>query len=288
MTSTHPTPEIEPVHQAVSRFLVPLDGTPASAEALPVAVALAGRLHATIDVVDCLPPTFPAEAEHRWVEEQLERVGLHLGDTTVVHPTLDVVPDIVATAAAEPRTVVCMASHGRTAVGELVFGSVTRDVIVASPSPVVVVGPHARVPETFDLLQVCVDGSHDGEPVVDIAAAWAHQLRAVPWLTQVVEAVMPDAGVDLRGDVVEGAALGRFADRAHDAGVHAEWDVLHGHNPAERILQWAADHRPALIVTGSHGRSGAQRLTIGSVTGRLIHDATSPLLVVGPAAVAPA
>lgn len=288
MTSTHPAPAIEPVTQAVSRLLVPLDGTPSSAQALPVAVALAARLRAEVDVVDCLPPTYPTEAEEHWVEEQLRLVGIDRAGKPIVHATLDVVADILATAAAEPRTVVCMASHGRTAVGELVFGSVTHEVIVHSTMPVVVVGPHARVPDTFTTIQICVDGSHASYPVVDIGAAWAHQLHAVPWLTQVVEQASPDGDLLPPGDVVEGAMLSRMAGRVHDAGVQAEWDVLHGHHPADRILAWEREHQPALIVTGSHGRSGVKRLTLGSVTGRLIHEASSPLLIAGPAAVTPA
>lgn len=269
----------------VTRFLVPLDGIDTSTPALAVAAALAGRLGAVVEVIDCLPPQFHGYDEGAWIDEQLEAVGLPADGATTVQSTVHVVEAIVANAAKVPGTVVCMASHGRNAVGELIFGSVTHDVIVASPAPVLVVGPQCTPPTKFECIEVCVDGSHASETLVDVAIAWAGRLGAVPWLTQVVE---DDVPVDFGGggrDVIEGSSLVRLAHGPRAAGIEIEWDVLHGRHPGRAIAAWAAEHDVALVVTGSHGRTGMQRVRLGSVTGSLIHELTCPLLVVGPYAI---
>ena len=38
-------------------------------------------------------------------------------------------------------------------------------------------------------------------------------------------------------------------------------------------------HRPDLIVVGSHGRTGIQRLMVGSVAAKVVAQATVPVLV---------
>jgi nucleotide-binding universal stress UspA family protein len=268
----------------VSRILVPLDGSETSAEALPVAAAFAVRLGAAVEVVDCLPPAIPPREEGRWVEQKLEAVGLHADGLASVHSTVDVVGAITASAARVPGTVICMASHGRNAVGELVFGSVTHDVIVASPAPVLVVGPRCKVPHELGCIQVCVDGTRASEPIIDVATEWAGYLGAPIWLTQVVDPGVPDDLPGMRGDVVEGSVLARLAEQPRASGLDVEWDVLHGKHTGRAIAAWAEARHPALVVAGSHGRSSAARLRFGGVTGYLVHELEAPLLVVGPAA----
>jgi nucleotide-binding universal stress UspA family protein len=194
----------------------------------------------------------------------------------------DVVGEILAMIAAEAGTVVCMATRGRSALGELVLGSMTHDIVVASPTPVVVIGPHAALPERLDTVQVAFDGSDTSARALAAATDWAAQLRATAWLTQVLEPNRPELDEVPLMSVVEGSLLRRGAGIMAAAGVHAEWDVLHGHHPAETLARWASAHGVALLVVGSHGKSGTQRLLLGSVTGRLAHDAPCPLLVVGP------
>jgi nucleotide-binding universal stress UspA family protein len=50
--------------------------------------------------------------------------------------------------------------------------------------------------------------------------------------------------------------------------------------PAEVILHTAKDVKADLIAMASHGRSGVARLTLGSVTDKVINHADIPVLVV--------
>ena len=51
-------------------------------------------------------------------------------------------------------------------------------------------------------------------------------------------------------------------------------------DPGHQIAQYAEEAKADLIVLPSHGRSGLQRLLIGSVAERVVRHAPCPVLVV--------
>jgi nucleotide-binding universal stress UspA family protein len=58
--------------------------------------------------------------------------------------------------------------------------------------------------------------------------------------------------------------------------------VLH-ERPAAAILATAGEQPPAdVIALATHGRSGLKRLALGSVTDKMLHGATAPVLVCRP------
>jgi nucleotide-binding universal stress UspA family protein len=64
-----------------------------------------------------------------------------------------------------------------------------------------------------------------------------------------------------------------------NAGVAVDFDVAEG-GAATEILAKAEDISSDLIVLGTHGRSGFDRLVLGSVTERVLRKATSPVLTI--------
>jgi nucleotide-binding universal stress UspA family protein len=64
-----------------------------------------------------------------------------------------------------------------------------------------------------------------------------------------------------------------------DATIPIEKSVLKG-RPGKVIVEAAADRGADLIVMGTHGRSGFDRLIMGSVTERVLRSATCPVAVV--------
>lgn len=52
--------------------------------------------------------------------------------------------------------------------------------------------------------------------------------------------------------------------------------------PAEVILQSAADLNADMIVLGTHRRSGLEKLLLGSVAERVLHEAPCPVLIAAP------
>ena len=78
----------------------------------------------------------------------------------------------------------------------------------------------------------------------------------------------------------------RILDAARDALVK-RWvaeasiiDVLLEGHPAEELDAYARGHAIDLIVVGTHGRKGLDRLLIGSVTDKVIRTASVPVMVV--------
>ena len=56
--------------------------------------------------------------------------------------------------------------------------------------------------------------------------------------------------------------------------------LVRGINPADVIVAVAKKSRAAMIVMGSHGRSGFQRFLLGSVAERTVRQADCPVMIV--------
>ena len=68
---------------------------------------------------------------------------------------------------------------------------------------------------------------------------------------------------------------------AEAAGITARW-VLRAGAPYEQIVGAAQDEKADMIVIGTHGRSGLNRLLLGSVAERVVRLAPCPVLTVRP------
>jgi nucleotide-binding universal stress UspA family protein len=73
--------------------------------------------------------------------------------------------------------------------------------------------------------------------------------------------------------------LGRMARAAQDKGVAAQPCLLHG-SPTASILEKAHDVRAELIVMGTHGRTGWDRLQLGSTAEAVLRGAPCPVMTV--------
>jgi len=74
--------------------------------------------------------------------------------------------------------------------------------------------------------------------------------------------------------------LARLARLADDKGVAVDHRVLVG-IPADSILEVAEDADVKLIVVGTHGRTGLNRLRLGSVAETIVREAPCPVLTGG-------
>jgi nucleotide-binding universal stress UspA family protein len=92
---------------------------------------------------------------------------------------------------------------------------------------------------------------------------------------------------------LEGPALARYLDVVHDqtrekleqlaAPLDVNWCPLVGEGVIEYAIQrWTALHGIDLIVIGTHGWRGLQRLLLGSTAELILRSAPCPVLTVGP------
>lgn len=75
-------------------------------------------------------------------------------------------------------------------------------------------------------------------------------------------------------------ALAAACGAASAAGQACEQKVVEGHVVHEGILETAKALGADLIIMGSHGRHGIEKLLLGSVTQRVLSHTTLPVLVV--------
>jgi nucleotide-binding universal stress UspA family protein len=73
--------------------------------------------------------------------------------------------------------------------------------------------------------------------------------------------------------------LARMAKRAADQGVTVKTVLVDNSFPAEGIVATAANIGAELIVMGSHGRRGLDRLLLGSQTNNVLAHTKVPVLV---------
>jgi nucleotide-binding universal stress UspA family protein len=75
------------------------------------------------------------------------------------------------------------------------------------------------------------------------------------------------------------SALNAIADEAKVAGVQCETVRITQKDPHEAIIAVATDRGCDLIVMGSHGQSGIIKMIVGSVTAKVVAQASVPVLV---------
>jgi nucleotide-binding universal stress UspA family protein len=183
----------------------------------------------------------------------------------------------------EPDALVCMTTHGRSGVGNAVFGSVAEAVVrELEDVPLVLVGPSVRGKSTakFEELVVCLDGSRTAAAILPVARDFARDLGLGVWLVDVVD---PDRRVPaaLENDVgaSESGPLQRVAHGFDAAEVSVNWETLHGRDAADAIIEFADSRRSPLIAMTTHGRTGLARVAVGSVTMAVVRRAVCPVLV---------
>jgi nucleotide-binding universal stress UspA family protein len=283
MTMQHEHPLTVATGQPFGRVVVPLDGSSLAESAIHPAAALARR--------SPVPVTF-----FRWepdpegvgtATQYLERAAAHipgLAPEIVVRTAEDgeVAESLVAEAAAD-HGLICLGSHARSAVGKVLLGSVTAQVLRLSPNPVLVIGPKFDPFGGFGVgegrVVVGLDGSDFAERILPAAAAWATQVDMPLWLVEVVSPADIEAAHLKAGDVQESAYLARMA---RTIPMETNWDVVHSKDPAESLIGLSETWPVGIYALATHGRTGWSRLTMGSVAMHVVHNAPCPVLLVRP------
>ncbi len=303
-----------------SNVIVPLDGSEFSEMALPYARVIAERLAIPIELVeafDAFPQAahrqrqalaterMLAEAERQsrnylaQIQEGLRSGGLAAAATTLPgQPARALVDWLVR----EPEALVAMSTHGRSGIARWALGSVADKVLHSIPNPVLLIRSAAETAPTdrveMKTVLVPLDGSELSEQSLPHAAAVATALGARITLLRATGTAdfyrrylnqAPESGDLLTADDLvqadsdEARASLRDASRrlAQEFGFANEVAARHiqGQNPAEAIVEMAGAE-PTLVVMTTHGRSGINRMVLGSVTDRVLRHSTAPLLVV--------
>lgn len=139
-------------------------------------------------------------------------------------------------------------------------------------------------------LLIATDGSELAEKGITAGLGLAKALGAKvtivtvsdPWtsfVTGEVGASFPVDEYERACEVNASAILAAAAKRAEAAGVPCEKRYVKDEFPAEGILETAKKEGSDLIVMASHGRSGVQRLLLGSQANKVVTHSKIPVLI---------
>lgn len=133
------------------------------------------------------------------------------------------------------------------------------------------------------------DGSDAATAAVAHAIDHAVRYDATLHVLHVVDAAAvpptPNGGRVLEALEQQGrAAIERIARQAETSGIDTIESAVASGPPHTAILDYVDEHGIDLVVMGTHGRRGLDRVLIGSVTERVVRLADVPVLTVHPAA----
>jgi nucleotide-binding universal stress UspA family protein len=142
----------------------------------------------------------------------------------------------------------------------------------------------------FKHILIPVDGSDNSQRAIDKAIALAQAFKSQVTAIYVIDPyAFTGAGTDfayghseyLSAATAEGKqALQIAKDAFQTVGIEINSNLVDGHSTYKVILEEAAEIGVDLIVMGSHGRKGFEKLILGSVTSQVLSHAHLPVLVV--------
>jgi len=277
------------------KILVAYDGSASARNGLAVASHLAKEDKSWIKVLTVLP-SYEGDLELVGVsniKETIEGPGRNLlteaqeiADREDVHILTNMTQGepydkIVHVAEDENCDLIVMGRRGKNQLERELVGSVTARVIGYTRKDVLVVPEGTKLTRKNILL--ATDGSPSCETAVDRAIELAREQSAS--LTAVSVVYTNDEYLALAPGIVEKLIakakekLATIKQKGKDAGVAITSLVKEG-EAFEAITNLAQNNNIDLIVMGSHGKKGLQRLLMGSVTERTIGYASCPVLVV--------
>lgn len=260
----------------LEHIIVPVDLSPESLAAIPVAAALAHATGGHVEVVAVVDDERQVRATTTELVHHLALLGLPvtIHREVVVHASAAAA--IVTKLEHTPGAMLLMRSQGRGR-SAAVLGSTLAEVLRRSHRPVVVLGPHADLTHC-DLggeYFVPLDGSANAEAVLPIVATWAREFGGTPTVVEVASSRYADSSASayLR---TQAAGLSQRVGRTVD------YELIHGGDIGLAIASQAGAVGASMVFLATHGRTGLGRLAAGSVAAGVVRHARMPVVVYRP------
>jgi nucleotide-binding universal stress UspA family protein len=275
--------------------LVALDGSPASAMALPAARAVASQLDAILEILfvsERAASISPASVDPIQAYLEHEHVAAHIRHVAGCDPA----QAILRATEEEDVSLVVLTTHGREIEPERELGSVSEKVVASVARPILLIRPEAAVsniarPSELRRLLVPINGTLSTCELLQPAVALARELGASLDLLHI-------ASPGHSPPSERGALTGpRFVDQpqhewpawCHEAvsrmaqGMHLESDqpvhVFLASGPiSEAILNFAVDHHSDAIVLARSSRLEPDR---AHVLRAILRRTPCPVILVG-------
>ena len=283
----------------LEKLLLPTDGSEFNEGAIREAINLAKTCSSKIIAISVIEtnPEYETIAP-QLVEKAEKEAREHLESVKERASKEGVECEIIACHGEEPYkyiveeaeknkiNMIVMGRRGRTGIKRLMLGSVTAKVIGHTSSNVLVVPREAGI-ECKNIV-AATDGSQFGKTAVYEAIGIAKRCKSNLTIVTVItyedlvhiehSRLRLTAAADEEMIRIE-RNIKELKETAIKEGIPTEAFILSG-IPAEAIINTAKTKNADLIVMGSHGRTGIDRLLVGSVAERVILLSLSAVLVV--------
>lgn len=142
----------------------------------------------------------------------------------------------------------------------------------------------------FNHILVPVDGSSTSNQAMSKAIALAQAFKSTVTIVSVIDNyAFTGVGVDFaygQAEYLKAAtaesnqAIGAARQAFEALGIQVTSSLVEGHAVYKGILDTAVSVNADLIVMGSHGRKGLEKLVLGSVASQVLANAHLPVLIV--------
>ncbi|MBI3965248.1 MAG: universal stress protein [Chloroflexi bacterium] len=277
------------------KILVPLDGTPEAAVALPPARAIATLTGGKLTLLRIVPPPLANDKELLRAETYLARVADELESEAPQTATMvragNAAEEILKEVDEQGADLVVMATHGRTGLGRAIIGSVTQQVLAKSSVPVLLLRPGGHRLTRIETILVPVDGTPGGALALGAALGLTRLAGAKLVLLEVaipipvsvyggldgafyVDPSWDDEALSSAQSYVDG-----LAEKLRRIGIAAEGRAVLG-QVTSTIVRTADDVSANLIVMSTHALTGPARTILGSVADGVVRGGHRPVLLV--------
>jgi len=211
--------------------------------------------------------------------------------------------EILGYAETKDIDLIIMATHGRTGITRWVLGDTANKVARAFSCPILLIRSATDVPEDihFEKIMVPLDGSKESEAVLPYVEGLVAKIKSDIRLLNVVELLYHvyayPAAAGYGGDGIvrvpfnpEEMKSYKETGEKYIKGISSKLKEKGFNNsagvrvgvPGDEIIEAEKEIKPELIIMSTHGHSGFGRWEHGSITDKVLHAGTTPLLLVRP------
>ncbi|UCE32076.1 MAG: universal stress protein [Burkholderiales bacterium] len=267
------------------RIMLATDGSDSAAGAERVAFAMAEEWKATLQLMSVVisnPAAIeaaPAVIEAADEKTRLLLDGLYenavkraIAAERIVRRGTEPTAEILTAAEKNHSDVIVVGRSQQRGMLKRFLGDRVSRIIGGARCSVLVVPPDASMWRSRILLAT------DGSRFSDAAGVVALRLAQLCKLPVTVISVVRESFTEERAAQAEQAAV-RMNEHLAKEGIEIDRVVLSG-DPATLIAQTADTQQADLIVMGTHGRTGWERVRVGSVTDQVVGQSTCAVLAV--------
>ena len=284
------------------KILIPVDGSEHSQEAVRVGIEFAKQLQAQI-VFTYAQAAFVTEADGQKILAPSQKLAEQAG---IVHQThfidgdrQDIGDAITDESSRSNCQMIIMGTHGRDGIARLLLGSIAEQVSRQANVPVMLVRPSSTQTPQFKRILVAVDGSPLSLQALNTANQLAATLGANLEIIHVIPSVNSIYGYtdmayapmldvtqiekDLENGsqaIIKAALASLETNPIKVTHVRAESIPAKLLSVSQAVLLVISEHKSDLIIMGTHGHIGLERLLLGSVAEAVSHHAKIPILLI--------